>query len=152
MMMQAVSLPSVRSCSGCSIILKSDCIVATIIPFSSSRSSMPRVGSAPPAPQKRCMCSVVPRRPTSSKTVLNVLNACSQSSLDWAIQSMNLESRCCAFFEGLPSLSHSIMVSTSMRVLPAPVGMDIILRFASLSFSTMVPSSILRTTIPVVNW
>ena len=90
--------------------------------------------------------------PADLKTSLNVLRACSQSSCDWATQSMNRESRCWGFLDGFPSLSHSTSVSVIMRVLPDPVGTAISLRLTSLEPSIWVPSRMPRTNLPVEYW
>ena len=148
-----VSAASLASCAFSPVyILYRDCMVATMTPFSSSSSSMSIWGSSPPGPQKRCRRSVVPLRPRDSKTVRNVLNACSHSSWDWATQSTNFESRCCGSSEGLPSLNQFTRASTVMRVLPEPVGTAISLRFTGLPSSAAVPSSMPRISRPVECW
>ena len=130
--------------------LSSDCIVDTMTPFLSSRLSVD--GRLPPWPQKRCRCRMVPLLPTVSKTLLKLLTACSHSSVLCATQTMNFESRCRSCSDGLPSLSHSMRVSTTIRVLPEPVGTAIRRRFTGLPPSRCVPSSMPRMSRPVVYW
>ena len=110
-------------------------------------------GRLPPCPQNRCRRSVVPRLPSASNTSLKLAIACSHSSSVCATHTMNFEPDCCALLDGLPSLSHSTSVSTTMRVLPDPVGTAMSRRLIGRpSLSLRVPSSMPRTSSPAVYW
>ena len=153
-MMHDVSLARSSSWPGSfRSILLSDCMVATMTPFSSRRSAIFSSGSLPPAPQNLWRRSVVPLLPADSKMTLKLLRACSHSSSLCATHRTNFEPLCCAFLDGLPSLSQSMRVSTIMRVLPDPVGTAMSRRLIGRPApSISVPSSMPRTSSPVVYW
>ena len=154
--MHDVSLARLSSCPGSFLsTLSSDCIVATMTALSSRRSLISMGGRRPACPQNRWRRSVVPLLPSALNTSLKLLTACSHSSSVCATHTMNFDLACCSLRDGLPSLSHSMSVSTIMRVLPEPVGTAMSRRLIGrpppLS-SISLPSSMPRTRRPAVYW